>query len=109
MKAMKATPPTTPPAIAPTFGPFDGGLIVLPTGGIHVECAHEWQVCGTREQISSFAHVGQDGESDGHCTHRLNIVLSVRSTSEDMLPLAVLAMLVEAPGQPDLRDCQASI
>lgn len=69
--------------MAPTLGPDDGG------GGLgfrtQVICAQEWQFCGNREQTSPSEHVGQVGVSGGHCTQRLKMVRSVRSTSASML------------------------
>jgi hypothetical protein len=110
MNATNATPPTTPPAIAPTLGLFDGGAGF--GFGMQVMCAHVLQDCGTREQISPSAQVGQVGVSGGHFTQRANMVRSVCSTSaallvlkkgpkaawavlrEDMVPRTVMAIVM---------------
>lgn len=77
--AMNATPPMTPPAIAPTF--------VLSAAGaglgfaIHVMCEQALQSWGTREQIWPPGQSGQVGVSEGHLTHLLKMVRRFRSTS----------------------------
>lgn len=84
MIAINATPPTTPPAIAPTFGPeLDEDGLGFFTQTID---AHALQSAGTREQISFFLHGGHVGLSlSGQLTQRLKTVLRVRSISEETL------------------------
>ena len=76
---MKATPPTTPPAMAPTFGPCEGseGLGSF----MHVMRGHALHVLGMSEQILPSVHFGHEGASGGHWTQRLKMVRKVRSTS----------------------------
>lgn len=81
--ATNAIPPTTPPAIAPTFGPeLEGDGLGLST---HTMEAQLLQSAGTREQISFLLHGGQDGLSSGQLTQRLKTVRRVLSTSEEMV------------------------
>lgn len=69
---MKAIPPTTPPAIAPTLVLLDGGA---GTGfAMQVMYEHCSQVAGTSEQIWLFGHEGHVGVVVGHCTHRLKML-----------------------------------
>lgn len=84
MIATKAIPPTTPPAMAPTFGPeFEGAGLGFRTQTIDAQLL---QSAGTREQISVLlSHGGHDGDSSGHETQRLKTVRRVRSTSEETL------------------------
>jgi len=90
----KAIPPTTPPAIAPTFGPeLEGEGLGLRTQTME---AHALQSAGTSEQISFLLHGGQEGLSSGQLTQRLKTVRSVRSTSDLMLTERGLMWLGEA-------------
>ena len=90
----KAIPPTTPPAIAPTFGPLLAGDVL----GLRTQTmeAQALQSAGTREQISYLLHGGQVGVSSGHVTQRLKTVRSVRSTSELMLTERGVMLVSEA-------------
>ena len=90
----KAIPPTTPPAIAPTFGPELAGEVL----GLRTQTmeAHALQSAGTREQISFLLHGGQVGFSSGHVTQRLKTVRSVRSTSDLMLTEWGVVLVCEA-------------
>lgn len=81
----KAIPPTTPPAIAPTFGPeLVGEELGLRTQTMEAQAL---QSAGTREHISFLLHGGQVGFSSGQVTQRLKTVRSVRSTSDLILML----------------------
>jgi hypothetical protein len=80
---MTNTPPITPPAIAPTFGPlsdvFETELVV--EGAMEADTQvvdwHASHVGGISEQIWSSGHAGQDGVSLGHPrTHRRKRVSS---------------------------------
>jgi len=80
-------PPTTPPTIAPMFGPLDLAvtcpLFVEPETLVltHCEKAHRSQDCAVWEQTSSPAQDGQGGTVSGHCTHRLKRLCGERSES----------------------------
>lgn len=79
----KAIPPTTPPAIAPTFGPeLEGAGLGLRTQTMEEQLL---QSDGTREQISFLLHDGHVGVSSGQLTQRLKTVRRVRSISYWML------------------------
>lgn len=74
--AMIRTPPITPPATAPTFGPelvdFDVVLTVEGAADEDTQTVfwHSLQVGGTSEQISLEGHVGQAGVASLHSTQR---------------------------------------
>jgi hypothetical protein len=76
--AIANTPPMTPPAIAPTFGPEldDFEELELTVDGATEDATqivfwHSRHVGGTSEQIWLSGHVGQDSVSLGHpVTHR---------------------------------------
>lgn len=87
---MKATPPITPPAIAPTFVFCEAGAGL--GFAIHVICAHALQSLGTSEQIWPLGQSGHVGVSVGHLTHLLKIVRRFRSTSCGMELRLVEAM-----------------
>lgn len=77
--AITATPPTTPPAIAPTFGPELVDVVdELTVEGAAVDATqtvfwHSSQVGGTSEQISLSGHVGHAGLTLEHpVTQRRN-------------------------------------
>jgi hypothetical protein len=61
--AMTASPPMTPPAIAPTFGdePATGAGVFVGFGA-QVELAHCWQLVGYTNW-----HCVPAGQDDGHC------------------------------------------
>lgn len=81
---MHRTPPTTPPAITPTFGLslddfVEGAVVVVveevvPAGTQDVT-GQELQVSTVSEHVWPSGHVGHGGVSSGHIRHRLKSVL----------------------------------
>lgn len=80
MIATKAIPPTTPPAMADTFGPELEGAGF--GSRAHTIRAQVLQSVGIKVQISFLLHVGHDGWSPGQSRQRLKTVRRVRSTSD---------------------------
>lgn len=79
---MTATPPTTPPTMAPMGVPDD--IVAWPGKEptlTQVVVAHELHDSACREQVSPEAHGGQAGAPGGHLTHLLNICRRLSSTS----------------------------
>lgn len=85
--AMKATPPITPPAIAPTFVFCEAGAGF--GFAMQVMCAQALQSWGTSEHIWPLGQSGHVGVSVGHLTHLLKIVRRLRSTSCGIEPGSV--------------------
>lgn len=81
MSKTTATPPMTPPMIAPIGGlwEFEGPLSAEVL--IQLVEAQDVQEPLEREQVSSDAHLGQDGVTSGQSRHRRKIVRRVFSTS----------------------------
>lgn len=67
--AMAATPPTTPPAIAPVSVPpeFEGAAPVE----THLVVAHASQLGAVMVHIDPSGHAGQAGDVVSHCLQRL--------------------------------------
>ena len=70
---MKASPPMTPPAMAPTgvecFGAAPPPIWLFGTQTVE---AQESQVVAVSWQVSLGPQAGQEGVSGGHCKHRRN-------------------------------------
>ena len=94
---MAATPPMTPPTIAPMGVPDDTEAWPgkEPTF-THVVVAQEPQDSACREQVSPEAHGGQAGAPGGHLTHLLNMWRRFSSTSlpDTILSEAVVGQLL---------------
>lgn len=69
MRAMAATPPITPPAMAPVSLPpeFEG----LEPVEMHFVVAHSSQLGAVIEHIDPSGHAGQAGDVVSHCLQRL--------------------------------------
>lgn len=87
MMAMKATPPTTPPAMAPTLvllldeDEFVWGMPACELG-THIASVHVVHPSpGFWIQVWSLGQEGHVGCSSGHATHRLKMFLSAYSAS----------------------------
>lgn len=83
---MHRTPPMTPPAITPTFGPSlddfaEGKAVAVVVVEEAVPAAtqdvngQELQVSTVSEHVWPSGHVGHGGVSSGHMRHRLKSVL----------------------------------
>lgn len=69
MRAMAATPPITPPAMAPVSVPPEvGGLVLVAT---HFVVAHSSQLGAVMVHIDPSGHEGQAGDVVPHCLQRL--------------------------------------
>ena len=78
---MKATPPRTPPTIAP-IGFEDGAVWPgIDPRLMHTVEAHSVHDSAFKEQVSPAPHDGQLGVPGGHWTQRRKIVRRVPSTS----------------------------